>query len=139
MTSSLTFSITCAASPATSASSTGARYRFQNRNNSPRLAVVEPTCPNKLALGSQNWRSKHSTTLFRFPKPRRLMAVTFQGGSGGEKVTVLGGWVAGAEGGATHCFITPRGSVHSTAQPWMVSGLPWLRAQEVVTVTPWSS
>lgn len=35
ITSSLTFSIMAAASPATSARSTGARYRFQNRNSSP--------------------------------------------------------------------------------------------------------
>ncbi len=62
ITSSLTFSIMAAASPATSANNTGALYRFQNRNSSPRLAVVLPTWPNKLAFGSQNMRSKHNTT-----------------------------------------------------------------------------
>lgn len=62
MTSSLTFSMMAAASPATSASRTGALYRFQNKNNSPRLAVVLPTWPNRLAFGSQKIRSKHSTT-----------------------------------------------------------------------------
>ena len=62
MTSSLTFSIMAAASPAISASNTGALYRFQNKKSSPRAAVVLPTCPNRLALGSQNTRSKHNTT-----------------------------------------------------------------------------
>lgn len=62
MTSSLTFSMMAAASPATSASKTGALYRFQNRNSSPRLAVVLPTWPNRFAFGSQKMRSKHSTT-----------------------------------------------------------------------------
>lgn len=36
MTSSLTFSMMAAASPATSANKTGARYKFQNRNSSPK-------------------------------------------------------------------------------------------------------
>ena len=62
MTSSLTFSMMAAASPATRASRTGALYRFQNKNSSPRLAVVLPTCPNRLALGSQKTRSKQRTT-----------------------------------------------------------------------------
>lgn len=35
ITSSVTFSIMAAASPATSAKSTGAEYKFQNRNSSP--------------------------------------------------------------------------------------------------------
>jgi len=62
ITSSLTFSMMAAASPATRANRTGALYKFQNRNSSPRLAVVLPTWPNKLALGSQKTRSKHKTT-----------------------------------------------------------------------------
>ena len=62
MTSSETFSMMAAASPATRASSTGALYRFQNRNSSPRLAVVEPTWPNRLEVLSQNIRSKQRTT-----------------------------------------------------------------------------
>lgn len=65
ITSSLTFSITQAASPATSASSTGALYKFQNRKSSPRDAVVLPTCPNKFAVGSQKIFSKHNTTCNR--------------------------------------------------------------------------
>ena len=40
----------------------------------PREAVVEPTWPNRLQLGSQNTRSKQSTTLFKFPKPSRIIA-----------------------------------------------------------------
>lgn len=40
-------------------------YRFQKRKSSPLLAVVLPTCPNKLTLGSQNTRSKHSTTYYK--------------------------------------------------------------------------
>jgi len=35
---------------------------YQNRKSSPLLAVVLPTWPNKLELGSQKIRSKHSTT-----------------------------------------------------------------------------
>lgn len=62
ITSSLTFSITQAASPATRASRTGALYKFQNKKSSPRDAVVLPTWPNKLAVGSQKMRSKHNTT-----------------------------------------------------------------------------
>lgn len=83
-------SMTLAASPATKANSTGARYRFQNKNISPRLAVVLPMCPNKLPLGSQKMRSKHSTTLLRLPKPKRSIAATFQSGNGGENCTVFG-------------------------------------------------
>ena len=62
MMSSETFSSLLAASPATSAMRTGAWYKFQNRNSSPRFAVVLPTWPNKFVLGSQNTRSKHNTT-----------------------------------------------------------------------------
>ena len=84
-----------------------------------------PTCPNRLALGSQKIRSKHSTTLFRFPKPSRWIAATFQSGKGGMNCTVFGTpWVLAA----VHCFNTPNGNVHSTASPestyisWLSSG-----------------
>merc|ERR1719339_415578 len=69
MTSSETFSMMAAASPATRASKTGALYRFQKRKSSPLLAVVEPTCPNRLLLLSQKILSKQRTTLLRFPYP----------------------------------------------------------------------
>lgn len=107
-------SMTLAASPATKANSTGARYRFQNKNISPRLAVVLPMCPNKLPLGSQKMRSKHSTTLLRLPKPKRSMAATFQSGNGGENWTVFGSdWVFLL----VDCFNTPKGNVQSTTSP----------------------
>ena len=35
---------------------------FKKRIYLPLLAVVDPTCPKRLALGSQNTRSKHNTT-----------------------------------------------------------------------------
>lgn len=35
---------------------------YQKRKSSPRLAVVLPTWPNRLELGSQKIRSKHKTT-----------------------------------------------------------------------------
>lgn len=109
-----TSSITPAASPATRANSTGARWRFQNRNSSPRLDVVLPMCPNRLPLGSQKMRSKHNTTLLRLPKPKRSMAATFQSGNGGENCTVFGNdlvlWLV-------DCFRTPKGNVQSTTSP----------------------
>jgi hypothetical protein len=40
---------------------TGALYKFQNRNNSPLLAVDSGTEPNRLICGSQNIFSKHKT------------------------------------------------------------------------------
>ena len=46
--SSLIFSIIDAASPATRDNKTGALYKFQNKNNSPRLAVDNGTWPNRL-------------------------------------------------------------------------------------------
>lgn len=57
--------------------------------DSPRLAVVLPTWPNKFVSGSQKTRSKHRMTLLRFPKPSRLIAVCFHSGSGGSKQTVF--------------------------------------------------
>lgn len=83
ITSSVTFSMMAAASPATSASNTGALYKFQNKNSSPRLAVVLPTCPKRLAWGFQNVRSKHSTTLLRLPNPSLWIADVFQSGNDG--------------------------------------------------------
>jgi hypothetical protein len=65
MISSLIFSIIHEASPATSDSKTGALYKFQNRNNSPLLAVDKGTEPNRLICGSQNIFSKHKTVYFK--------------------------------------------------------------------------
>ena len=59
--SSLMFSIIDAASPATKDSKTGALYKFQNKNNSPLLAVDKGTWPNRLMWGSQKTLSKHRT------------------------------------------------------------------------------
>lgn len=79
--------------------------------NSPRLAVVLPTWPNRLVVGSQKMRSKHRITLFRFPKPSRLMASCFHVGSGGSNLTVFN-WFEGS--GAMATFRTPRVKVLST-------------------------
>lgn len=110
MTSSVTFSMMAAASPATKASKTGALYRFQKRNSSPRLAVVLPTWPNRLAWGFQKILSKHRTTLFKFPKPNLWIAEVFHSGRGGLNWTVLSCPLAGA----ALSFRTPKGRVHST-------------------------
>uniref|UniRef100_A0A6B0UUK9 Uncharacterized protein n=1 Tax=Ixodes ricinus TaxID=34613 RepID=A0A6B0UUK9_IXORI len=132
MTSSLTFSMMVAASPATSANSTGARYRFQKRKSSPRLPVVLPTCPKRLELGSQKMRSKQRTTLFRFPNPRREIAAPFHSGSGGTNWTVLGrlGLLR------TDCLRTPRGSVQRTASALKVARPEFVLVFVVVTSTP---
>lgn len=135
ITSSLTVSITLAASPATRATSTGPRNRFQNKNNSPvkrfirssassnnrflqspaihspRLCVVLATWPNKFAFGSQNTRSKQSTTLLRFPKPSRWIDATFQSGKGGTNWMTL---LVTREVVATASFNTPNGKVQRT-------------------------
>ena len=83
----------------------------KEKEHSPRLAVVLPTWPNRLLLGSQKMRSKQRITLFRFPKPSRLMASCFHVGSGGSNLTVFI-WFEG--GGLMATFRTPRVRVHST-------------------------
>lgn len=155
ITSSLTLSITLAASPATSATSTGPRYKFQNKNNSPvngkidprysiittkrvagernlpLLCVVLATWPKRFEFGSQKMRSKQSTTLFRLPKPRRSMAAAFQSGSGGENCGALG---EDAAFGESDSLSTPKGRVHKTISPekrkirlwnWDIVRLTW--------------
>lgn len=99
-----------AASPATSAKRTGALYKFQKRKSSPLLAVVLPTCPNKLACGFQKILSKHKTTLFKLPNPSLCIAEVFQSGKGGQNWTVLS-WVLD---GVALSLRTPRGRVQST-------------------------
>lgn len=79
--------------------------------DSPRLAVVLPTWPNKFVVGSQKMRSKQRITLFRLPKPSRWMASCFHVGSGGSNLTVFI-WCDG--GGLMATFSTPRVRVHST-------------------------
>lgn len=64
-----------------------------------------------MVVGSQKMRSKHRITLFRLPKPSRLMASCFHVGSGGSNLTVFI-WFEG--GGLMATFRTPRVNVDST-------------------------
>ncbi|MPC16724.1 hypothetical protein E2C01_009556 [Portunus trituberculatus] len=135
ITSSLTFSMMAAASPATSASNTGARYRFQNRNSSPAMCPdTTKTMSAGVGLTSAHcgganvakqvgvWIPKHPVKTQHhlhgspgLPKPSLVMASAFHCGSGGLKETVFGalGLVP------MDCFRTPRGSVHNTASAAM--------------------
>lgn len=92
----------------------------EKKVNQPLEAVVDPTWPNRLELGSQNMRSKHKTTLFKFPNPKRCIAESFHSGSGGVNSTILlAAFPDSLEAGlrAVICFKTPNGSVHNTTSP----------------------
>lgn len=71
-----------------------------------------------------------ASTLFRFPKPILCIAADFQSGRGGENCTLF------RPEPLILSFITPRGSVQSTASPLYVSWLVFVFALLVSTSTP---